>query len=381
MSHQRPRRAAPPARKSAVERPPRPLKPQEQYLLDAVPEMSGERLVFASSGGAHAAAEAARRHPQSTVICNFFDIFLADSARKRQAEVPGLIITCEPDFADVPTDVFALPLTAGSESELARDQIQTAHQRLKPDGRLFVSIDNPKDHWVHEHLKELFARVTNRPLKKGRLYIGSAPLPLKKVKDHLCWFAFRDNGRLIHCCSRPGVFSHRRLDLGARALMESLSVEDGPHREDVIQPGFRVLDVGAGCGAVGFAAAFRAENVTVHALDASSRALQCTRLGAERNELARITTQLEAEGRVEEPGTWDVVLANPPYFSDFKIGDIFITAALNALRPGGRTHFVTKAPEWYTERFAEEFDQVSVREVRGYFIVKGTQKKKRRSQS
>ena len=68
------------------------------------------------------------------------------------------------------------------------------------------------------------------------------------------------------------------------------------------------------------------------------------------------------------------MLANPPYFSNFKIGEIFLFAAQRALRPGGRAHFVTKQPTWYAEQFTLIFDDVSVREIRGYYIIKGTQR-------
>ena len=42
------------------------------------------------------------------------------------------------------------------------------------------------------------------------------------------------------------------------------------------------------------------------------------------------------------------------------------------LKKGGRAHFVTKQPEWFIEQFEKYYDEVSVREIRGYFIVKGT---------
>ena len=77
--------------------------------------------------------------------------------------------------------------------------------------------------------------------------------------------------------SRPGVFSHRKLDLGARALIESLSVPDGKHSWEVVQNGMKVLDLGCGSGAVGFAASARADSVLIHALDANARAVQCAK--------------------------------------------------------------------------------------------------------
>ena len=87
------------------------------------------------------------------------------------------------------------------------------------------------------------------------LYIGTKTKHLKKVKDFSCEFAFRDAGRLIRAYSRPGVFSHRRVDVGARHLMNEMQIE----------PGARVLDIGCGSGTVALAAAFRADGVQVHA--------------------------------------------------------------------------------------------------------------------
>jgi len=360
-------------RRKAAEKPVR-MNPAEQLLVDAAGEVSGERVICTSTGGAHAAAAVAQAHPEAQVNCLFLDIFLADSTRRRWSELPNLQVDCEPDFVADKVDACVMPLAAGGQSELARDLLQSAISRLADGGRLFVSTDNPKDHWLHEQLKERFGKVTNRPAKKGVLYIGSRPKPLKKLKSFESWFAFRDQGRLIDACSRPGVFSHRRLDLGARALIESLTIEDDGKTTEVIQDSQRVLDLGCGAGTVGFAAALRGRDVRVHAVDANARAIWCSAAGAEKNGLTGYTTQLEAEGRIEPAGRFDLVLANPPYFSNFRIAEVFVQAAKTALRPHGRMHFVTKQPEWFADRFVEEFDHVSVREIRGYFVVKASQR-------
>lgn len=351
----------------------KPLRPIEQYLLEAADEIDGERVVVVSSAGAQAAAAIAQQHPDSNVVCNFLDAFLADSARTRNAGIENLDITCLPDLPDSPCNVAAIPFPSKGESDLAREYLQQVRQRLSPDGRLFAASDNVRDRWLHEQLRASFQKVTNREMPSGRLYIASRPKPVKKVKDYGCWFAFRDCERLIHACSRPGVFSHRRMDNGARALIDSLTVEEGPRAGEVVQSGFRVLDIGCGNGSVGFAAALRAEEVQVCAMDANARAVQCAALGAERNGISEFTTQLEAAGQCAEPGTFDLALANPPYFSNFRIAEIFVQAARNSLKLGGRLHFVTKQPEWFADRFVEVFDEVSVLESRGYFVVKATQ--------
>lgn len=349
----------------------------EEILAEAASEFRGSRITFASFGSGVAAGEIARTHPNARVTCTFFDVFLADSARLQHEGISNLEFLCEPDLPNEAADSIAFALQARGENELARDLLQQAVQHLADGGRLLVATDNPKDHWLHEQLRGQFGKVTNIGSENGRLYIASKPKPLKKLKSFDCWFAIRDGARLIDLYSRPGVFSHRRLDLGARALIESLTVPDGPLAGEVIQDGMRVLDLGCGCGAVGIAAGLRADDVQIHAIDANARALQCTQIAAEKNGLACVSTQLEAEGRCNDAGTHDLVLANPPYYSNYRIGEIFLQATRTALRSGGRTHFVTKQPEWYADRFTELFDEVSVRELRGYFIVKGTQRKSR----
>ncbi len=349
------------------------LRPIEQSLFDVADEICGDRIVAVSNAGAQAAAEIARQNPDATVVCNFLDAFLADSARARNAGVENLEITCLPDLPEGTCDAAVIPFPAKGESDLAREYLQQVRQMLTPSGRLFAASDNVKDRWLHEQLRDAFQKVTNRETPKGRLYIASKPKPLKKVKDFGCWFAFRDGERLIHVCSRPAVFSHRRMDNGARALIDSLTIADGPRAGEAVKNGCRVLDIGCGNGSVGFAAALRAENVQVSALDANARAVQCAASGAEKNEITGFSTQLEAAGQCAQAGTFDLALANPPYFSNFRIAEIFVQAAVNGLKPGGRLHFVTKQPEWFADRFVQIFDEVSVLESRGYFVVKATQ--------
>ncbi len=367
----------------------RTLRPLERLLFEAAGNFSGDYILLTSTAGAQAAAEVARRNPNAEVTCNYFDVFLAQAAKKRWEDVENFGVTCLVDLPEGRADCVGLALPARGENELARDLIQTAHLRMgaTPEtdgaGRLIVSTDNPKDKWVHEQLSDAFSKVTVRSEKDGRLYIAAKPKPLKKLREFQAWFAFRDKGRLFDVMSRPGVFSHRKLDLGARALIESLSILDGKRSFEVVQSGMKILDLGCGTGAVGFAASARADSISIHALDANARAVQCAQAGAEKNGLTKknYSTQLECDGECKGAGTFDLVLANPPYFSKYRIAEAFLKATRRALKPGGRTHFVTKQPKWYIEKFASVFEDVSVREVRGYFIVKGTQPKKKRQAS
>lgn len=335
------------------------VPPAEALLIEAIPELEGERALCTSVGRGQFAAELSQHLPQARVVCHFFDIFHADQTR---AVVPDSVeVICA---ADLPTDDFdlaAVPVQAKSEGELNREVLQAAHQALRVGGRMVVAIDTEKDYALHQELRGMFAKVTRRPSKRGVLYLATKTAPLKKVKNFEARFAFRDQGRLIWCLSRPGVFSHREVDGGARALMQIMPVE----------PGMRVLDIGCGSGAVALAAAFRGDDIQVLAVDSNSRAVDCTRRGAEVNQLTRIDTLVNASGDYGHDGEFDLVLGNPPYFSNYRIAGIFLEAAERALKPGGEVLMVTKTPNWFLEHMVERFNDVRVDETSNYFVVRG----------
>src|SRR5262249_4464654 len=184
---------------------------------------------------------------------------------------------------------------ARGESELTRDLLQSAHEHLTIGGRLISATSSEDDQWLHGEMRKLFEKVTRRPQDEGVVYCATKTAPLKKHKNFDCEFAFRDQGRLIKAVSRPGVFSHRSLDPGARALINTMVVRDGD----------RVLDLGCGSGAVALAAAFRASAVIVVAIDSHARAVECTVQGAQLNGLTNVTAILDHAGNAPEPATYD----------------------------------------------------------------------------
>ena len=113
------------------------------------------------------------------------------------------------------------------------------------------------------------------------------------------------------------------------------------------------------------------EKVTVMALDSNPRAIQCTQHNAELNGLPNITAILDCEGASASTGDFDLVLANPPYFSDFAIAELFLDTAFRALKPGGLVHVVTKTPKWFLERMPLWFIHLQETEARDYRLVSG----------
>lgn len=334
----------------------------EQLLIEALPELSAERVFCTSAGRAQFAAAAKRQVPEARVVCHFFDIYHADLARRAATE--DFSIVCAANLPDDEVDLAAFPVKASGDAELTQELLQAGHIRLAVGGRMLVATDNPRDKWVHTELRKLFSKVTRRPEDRGVVYLATKTAPLKKIKSFDCQFAFRDRGRLIHAVSRPGVFSHRRLDGGARALMNAME----------LAPDARVLDIGCGCGAVGLAAACRAPGVRVLAIDSHARAIEATERGAALNQLDNLVARLSAEGELgEAAGTFDFVAGNPPYFSNYQIALLFLRTAQNALKPGGQLLIVTKTPLWYEEHVPEYFPDLAIESGKNYSIIRATQ--------
>lgn len=343
---------------------PRP-RPSEQILLEAVPRVTADRVSCTSLGRAQFAAAVAAGRPQSHVVCNFLDLYQAEQAQAAWPRLPNLEILCQSDLPPGPYDLVAIPLTAQGDGELARDWLQAGHETLCTGGALWATTDNPRDRWLHDALSQLFDKVTCERSGAGVLYRAVKTRPLKKVKNYTCQFAFRDRGRLLTAVSRPGVFSHRHIDTGARALIETMDV----------RPGARVLELGCGSGVVSLAAAARAADVHVLAVDSNPRAAACTARGAELNGLANVHVQLAAVARADVPGSYDLAVANPPYYSRHRIAELFIQGAADALRPGGQILVVTKGPDWFCQALAPQFEQITVMPLRGYAVVRGRRRR------
>lgn len=378
------------------------VRPQEQLLLDVIGELPAGRLLCNSAGRGQFARGYAAAYPQGHVTCWFLDLYQRDCAEAEgrsaslesddtsasavrtdppeevgassgfsgepvTANLPNVTYVCTADPPGSDYDVVAWCCSSHGDGELTRETLQSGHERLRLGGRFLAAIDNPRDQWLHEELRKLFSKVTRRPMERGVLYLATKTEPLARRKSYQAEFAFRDRGKLIYACSRPGVFSHREIDGGARALILTMEV----------RPKFKVLDLGCGTGVVGLAALSRAEHVQVLAVDSNPRALECAERGARRNELVGLETRLDATGDSLPANTFDLVCANPPYYSQYKIAELFIRIAHKALNTSGTLHLVTKTPEWFQEHLPEYFGEVDVAAVKSYWVVTGRKPKRR----
>lgn len=345
-----------------------PARPAEAHALAVARSLPGDRIVCTTTGRAQAAHALATERPAARVVAWFLDLHPCTGAQGSWAPAPAnLTAECVADMPPGPYDLAVVPLAKDGEAELSRDLLQGALANLAIGGHLVATIDNPRDNWLREQLAETGETVRVRPAEgaepKARAgtiaYVLQKTRDLAKVRDFSCEVVFRDRDRLLTAFTRPGVFAHRRIDPGARHLLNAVDVAADS----------RVLDIGCGSGCVALGIAARDASVQVHAIDSAARAVDCTRRGAERNGLANVTVALEAEGRVPEPGSWDLALANPPYYSDFRLAELFVEAARLALAPGGTLLVVTKQPTWYVEHLPRMWSSVAREEVKGYHLI------------
>jgi len=336
-----------------------PARPQEQLLIDRIDRLSPQKVFCTTAGRGQFARDLAIAHPAAEVTCLYHDLYPLQQAERDALEIiPNLTRVCQADLPDGEVDLVALVCSAHGIADLTRDFLQQGHDHLTHRGTLTASIDNPDDQWLHGELKKLFTKVTRDPYDEGVVYSANKTGPLAKHKNYAAEFAFRDGERIIFLHSRPGVFSHRRLDVGARALINAMT----------ILPQLRVLDLGCGSGGVGIAAALRQPEAEVWAIDSSPRAVQCTEQGAARNGVTNLTVRLDADGSNMPAGHFDLILANPPYYSHYRIAELFLRTTIYALKPEGELLLVTKAPGWFRENLPEWFLDVDERMQKEYFV-------------
>jgi 16S rRNA G1207 methylase RsmC len=298
--------------------------------------------------------------------------FSGDADRQHVWRKGGVEIACSANPPDTQFDAVIFPTLSTGAAELTQELLQTAHQRLRQHGTLLSATDNPKDHWLHKHLQALFDKVTARRDPGGSVYLTQKQHGIRRLRTFVGSAAFRFRDRLLQIETHPGVFSHRSVDGGARALIRSLSADiDGavPLPGPTTGKPLQIVELGCGSGAVSLAASSAFPEARVLAIDSNARATECTAVNAVKNELKNVETRLTCDADIPDPGTWDLVLANPPYFSDFRISELFLKAGKKSLRPGGAIRIVTKLTEWHTTRMQQLFNEVHVRRFGAYDVI------------
>lgn len=335
-----------------------------------------------------------------------------------------------------PYDVIALPFPRTSESLLMIDLIEAAHDALRVGGK-FVAATDGNGHALARAIEKVFGKaIPGPPARRGASFFAERKkaAPMLKVRAHVLSPEVEPAGAppgtppvRMQIETRPGTFSHGSLDRGTRAMLEWY-----------VPRGERILDLGAGCGAIGIYAALRDPKAKVTLVESNVRAAECAVRNVARNGVNVEAGQAyvpgsslfpavngeesgddgdgrggdgfdDAPGRDEhhpaggtpsrddaglppvrgsfsapEPvatpapvrtaisGTFDRVLANPPYFGDLRIARAFCVTGFDALRPGGSIALVVRrgpAANAHTEVLTGVFGRVTTFDAGDYAIL------------
>ncbi len=305
-------------------------------------------------------------------VCWQVDLYQAERVREELAAA-GLTATVvtTPDLWDLPAEfrtAIYMPPKAG-ERELKIDMVEQAFHVLEPMGRMVIWSPYEGDIFFPTLVKKVFGKVHTKFTAPS----GGKP---GRGSDTILWGA-RDGDRprrrheitfqsKIHerpSCrfiSRPGTFSYGRFDEGARALVEVAEFTEGQ----------RVLDLGCGCGTNGvFAGQATGRTGFVGFVDSNVRAIALTELNAKANgvEQFQAVASCTVEGLAEN--SFDVVLANPPYYAGGTIAHLFIERGKAMLKTRGRFYLVTRQPAEVYEMMEQAFRRVEILMHRGYSIL------------
>jgi 16S rRNA G1207 methylase RsmC len=294
--------------------------------------------------------------------CFQMDLYQAARLREELAlrNIRATVAT-HADLWDLPADFQSVlfPTTGGSERELKLDMVEEAFHILRQRGLFMVLSPYDKDQLFPALLKKIYRRV-HATVASGTALWSHRNGERPRRRHEVIFHARLGEAPSLRFLSRPGVFSYGRLDDGARALIESVE----------INPGDRILDMGSGCGTNGcFALRQAGPTGSVVFADSNLRAVHLSEHNARANGLESFETLASADMNELPAETFDVVLANPPYYAQGGIAQLFIEKARALLRKGGRLYLVTRQPDQVGPIMAESFGRIDVAERRGYIIL------------
>lgn len=277
------------------------------------------------------------------VLCHTLDIYHRHAIEKTH----HIRAVCSPHLPEGPWDLIKFKTGPKLMSgELSLDMLQEIH-RLKPAAFELDFVGKERDR------NELLSKIRDNP---------------DRVRDFSAqWPASVPGGEKLMFTSYPGCFCHRRLDEGGLALAEvvsrDLASSPVPHPPSL-------LDMGCGCGLVGFLVKSVVKDVSLVMVDSHSRAVEAANLNSRNFDMPAEVILADSGTPARMDGTFDVFAGNPPYYSDYRIAEVFLETAKRALRPGGVCYTVVKNDAGLRPVQERYFPNVEVIRRRGYCVLK-----------
>ena len=306
--------------------------------------------------------------PLVDITCFQLDLYQAHKLTTDIAD-GGLTaeVVCLPDLWDLPAKfkTVVVPVPKHGERELKLDMMEQAYHILQPGGQFLSLSEYPKDTFLPKMHKKIFGKCSEMPARKigGIFWSVRKPGDVERRRHEVTFRARTAEHPSRAFLSRPGVFSYGGFDDGARALVECSRLD----------PGESVLDLGCGTGAVGILASdYVGPTGKITFADSNVRAITMARINAAANGLTDFEAIATWDMSGLKPAGYDAILANPPYFAQSSIAQMFIEKSKALLAPGGTFYIVTKMPKAISPLMIDTFGDVYAQEHRGYTVMQAS---------
>jgi 16S rRNA (guanine1207-N2)-methyltransferase len=344
---------------------PREVRALDQFLIEGLPDEPSRSVLTGLSPEPLTAAVAGKLWSDAEVHFFHHDAFFTRRAKAtlERNGLPGVTVDLLPDIPAGPFDLALFGFPHDAELQLTKDILERVHRALLQNGVLLASTDNPKDSRLAQELQRVFGGVKMAERTgKGRLYLARRKRAETEVRGYHCLIDVSLKGRDFQFRTRPGVFSHAKFDDGARTLVEL--AQFGP--EDAL------LDIGCGYGAVGIVLASQMPGGRVTMVDSSARAVALAQENILLNGVTNASVVLsDTVSLPDGPSSFDRILANPPYFSNYRISELFVRQAVKFLKDGGTVQLVTQSPDPHLALFSRILGNSDVQKKRGYSVITG----------
>jgi 16S rRNA (guanine1207-N2)-methyltransferase len=302
------------------------------------------------------------------IVCVQMDLHQAERLRDCLCELQvSAQVETVADLWDLPArfSTVIFPAAAHSDRALKLDVVEQAYHILQPGGIFIALSEYKRDQVFGPWLKKLYGRCGATPASPDgtAIYATRSEENRPRRRHEIAFHARIGDGPSVQIVSQPGTFSYGRFDEGSRAMLEIAE----------IRPGDRVLDLGCGNGAVGCLAGLRVGTTgSVTFVDSNLRAIALAQRNATTNHTPH--PHFHAASRLQglKPASFDVILANPPYYALTEMTRLFISGARPLLAPGGRYYLVTKMPTAVVPMIFQTFGDCSIHENRGYSVISAT---------
>ena len=309
-------------------------------------------------------AELVQSLPDGETTCYQMDLFQAARLMEIFAHRGrSAAIETRADLWDLAPTIQTLiyPVPYGGERALKLDMIEQAFHVLNPHGTLIVLSPYDQDEFFPPSLKKVFGRM-HAPMEGANKVFWCQRDGERSRRRHEITYHVRVDEQTSYCfVSRPGVFGYGFCDEGARALTEVMELHQGQ----------RVLDVGCGVGTNGILAARWVGLAGFIAFaDSNVRAIALAELNATAIGLTSFQTRATHTLTEWPDASFDVVLANPPYYAHGSILRLFIERSKALLRRDGVLYLVTKQVDATWPTLQEHFPEPELYENRGYVVFR-----------